>query len=271
MAKLSKRESWAARTGRPKEEYRSSAEGKETKAAKKYYAQKEEFADRGYDLDSDKLKKDFELVLEEAGFKKDWLMEDFTRNIKRLAEDKETDIEDLNYYLSTNRGRTQEDLDVSLTKELRSYNLNMDREAESLQERNLVFSGLGGVRGKEERQIKTEYQSNKEDFERTAKRSFQDLERLELVKTAAIEREYMRDVEDTTTTKERGIKQIDFGVKSAKQNKESSLALLNLRKEETSFDIEKNKQDSYSNIISRYNQQYTQEQYEKPLWNLLMS
>lgn len=271
MAKLSRRERWAAKTGKDKKEYKQSAEGKAVKKIKKYYEESEGFVKKQHNLDEDKLKEDFQLILEEAGFKKDWVVEDFTRNLGRLAEDKETDVEELNYYLNTTKDRTQEDLDVSLAKELRAYNLTMDREAQSLASRNLVFSGLSGIRGKEEGEITDEYKSNTEDFMRTAKRSFQDLERLELVKTAAIERQYLRDVEDTKTAKERGVKEIEFGVKKAEQAKKFGLDQLSLDKKKSLWDLDYSKDTDIALVESQFDSQRKQEQYEKPLWNLLMS
>lgn len=271
MAKLSRREAWAAKTGKNKSEYKASAEGRAVGKIKDYYEESEEFIGKQHKLDEAKLKKDFKLVLEQAGFKKDWIMEDFTRNMKRLAEDKATDTEELNYYLDTNRERTQEDLDTSLAKELRSYNLTMDREAQSLAERNLAFSGLSGIRGKEEGDITAEYESNKADYLRTAKRSFQDLERLETVKSAAIERQYLRDVGDTRTAKERGIQEIDFATKQAKSNRNFALDQLHLTKKKDLWDLDYSKDTDIALTESQFDAQRKQEQYEKPLWNLLMS
>lgn len=267
--KLSKRESWAIRTGRPKSEYKESAEGKEQKAAKKYYEDKKEFSEDKYKLTKKQIQEDLALVLEAAGVEKSQAIEDYTRNISRLEEDKATDLEDLNYYLTTTKGRTQEDLDVSLGKELRTYNLTMDREAESLQSRNLVFSGLNGVRGKEERQIQEEYDSNVSDFMRSAKRSFEDLNRLEFTKTASILRNTDRGVQDKTTTKDRSILAADFTAKKANVNATQNLATNKLAQKETLYDLEKTKQDSYANIISRYNPQYLQDDYKTALSSLL--
>jgi hypothetical protein len=271
MAKSSRRERWAEKTGKSKKLYKSSAEGKAVKKIKKYYKESGEFTKKQYKLDKEKLKEDFNLVLEEAGIEKTQLTEDFTRNIDRLAENKETDLEDLNYYISTNTKRTQEDLDVSLAKELRSYDLTMDKEAESLASRNLVFSSLKGVRGKEEGQIEEEYQSNVSDYMRSAQRSFQDLERMELVKNAAIERTYARGMEDTTTAKERGIQAIDFGVKKAEQAKDFSLKNLSLTNKQNLWGADYAKDTDIALVESQFDSQRKQEQYEKPLWNLLMS
>lgn len=271
MAKLSRREAWAAKTGKSKYEYKDSAEGQADKKIKKYYKESREFIDKQHRLTENKLKDDFKMVMEEAGFRTDWLLEDYARNIGRLEQDKATDIEDLNYYVKTTGERIQEDLDVALQKELRSYNLNMDREAQSLQERNLVFSGLSGIRGKEEGLITDEYESNKSDYMRTAKRSFEDLKRLEFVKNTAIETEYGRNVEDTTTAKERGIKEIDFGVEKAKKIHEFNIDQLHLDKKKDVWGLEYAKDTDLALMTSNFDAQRKQEQYEKPLWNLLMS
>lgn len=263
--KLSKRESWAIRTGRPKSEYNESAEGKEQKAAKKYYKDKKEFSEDKYKLTKKQIKEDLDLIFEAVGIDKTQAVEDYIRNITRLEEDKETDLEDLNYYLNTTRGRTQEDLDVSLGKELRSYNLNMDREAESLASRNLVFSGLRGVRGKEEGQITDEYESNVADYMRSAKRSFEDLNRLEFTKTAAILRSTERGIQNATTTKDRAIIAADFTAKKGQVNADQQLAMNKLTQKETLYDLEKSKQDAYASIISRYNPQYLQDDYRSAL------
>ena len=268
---MSRRERWAAKTGKSKTAYKSSAEGTAVGKIKKYYKESEGFIKKQYKLDKEKLQKDFELVLEEAGFSKTNLLQDYSRNIKRLEEDKATDIEELNYYLNTTKERTQEDLDVSLANSLRNFNLTMDREAESLAARGLVFSGLRGIRGKEEGDITEEYEAEKSDYMRTAKRSFQDLERLEFVKNAAIETQYGRDVEDATTAKERGIQAIDFGVKKAEQSKTSSLANLKLGKKKNLWSEDYAKDTDIALVESQFDSQRKQEQYEPALWEALMS
>jgi hypothetical protein len=271
MAKMSRRERWAAKTGKDKKAYKASAEGKAVGKIKKYYKESGEFIKKQYKLDKKKLQKDFELVLEEAGFTKTNLLQDYSRNIKRLEENKTTDVEELNYYLDTTRGRTQEDLDVSLGKALRNFNLTMDREAESLASRNLVFSGLRGVRGKEEGNITEEYKSEKADYMRGAERSFEDLARLEFVKNAAIEKQYGRDIEDTTTTKERGVQDIDFGVKKAEQTKTSSLKNIKLGKKKDLWSEDYAKDTDIALVESQFDSQRKQEKYEPALWETLMS
>jgi len=271
MAKLSRREIWAQKTDKSKYDYKDSAEGIGSKKIKKYYKEKDALQDRDYDISKDKLVKDFKLILEEAGFSKNDLMEDYTRNLKRLDENKSTDVEALNYYLDINKGRTQEDLDVSLGKELRNFNLTMERSDESIAERNLAFSGLSGVRGKEEGDILAETESNNADYMRGAQRSFQDLDRLETVKNLSIETQYGRDVEDTTTAKERGIRDIDFGVKKAKQNKESAVSSLNLGKEKLNWADDYAKDTSLATNTSNFDAQRLKEKYAKPLWQQLMS
>ena len=271
MAKLSRREIWAAKTGKNKKEYKNSAEGKGSSKIKKYYKEKDKLEDKGYDISKDKLTKDFKLVLEAAGFATSDLQEDYARNINRLEENKDTDIEGLNYYLDTNRGRTEEDLDVAIGKELRNFNLTMDRSDESIASRNLAFSGLRGVRGKEEGDISAEHESKNADYMRSAQRSFQDLDRLETVKNLTIETQYGRDVEDTATAKERGIRDIDFGVKKAKQTKESSMDSLKLGKEKINWTDDYAKDTAQASNTSIFDAQRLKEKYAQPLWQQLMS
>jgi len=145
----------------------------------------------------------------------------------------------------------------------------MDKEAESLQSRNLVFSGLNGVRGKEERQLTEEYESNVSDYMRTAKRSFEDVKRLEFTKTEAILRNSLRGTEDQTTSKDRAMVAADFTAKKAQTSASQNLASSKLSQKENLYDLEKSKQDAYSNIISRYNPQYLQDDYKSSLSTLL--
>lgn len=271
MAKLSRREVWAAKTGRSKYEYASSPEGIAAEKIKDYYKDRGSLVDKQYDIQEDKIIKDFELIMKEAGFAESDLLEDYKRNIKRLDEDKETDLENLNYYIETQTGRTQEDLDTALSNRLRQFNLTMDREAESLAARNVVFSGMRGVRGKEEGDINADYTADVEEFERTAQRSFQDLERLELVKSAAIERQYSRDVEDLETAKKRGLRDIDLGVEKAEANKKSSLDSLDINKDITEFDADYARGNALSSLATTFDTQRLTEKYAKPLWELLMS
>jgi hypothetical protein len=262
MAKLSRREAWAARTGRSKYEYKDSAEGRADKKIEEYYDKRLKFEDEAADLKQERLEKDFKRIMKEFGYAKEELLEDYTRNIKRLEENKATDLEDLNYYLDTTRTRTQEDTDTSLQRELRNFQLNMERTQESLAARNLAFSGLSGVRGREEGLVEEGYQQNVEDITRASQRSFQDLDRLETVKNLAIETQFGRDIEDTETAKERGLRNIKLGTEKAKTQYDLGARELDIAEERQEFETGAAKDTDRALLAAQFAPQYLRERYE---------
>lgn len=262
MARLSRREAWAARTGRSKYEYKDSAEGRAVNKVKDYYEKRSDLEDQAADLKQERLEKDFKRVMEEFGYAREDLLEDYSRNIQRLEENKETELEDLNYYLDTTRERTQEDLDVALGKELRNFQLNMERTQESLAARNLAFSGLSGVRGKEEGLVTEDYETTVEDYMRSTQRSFQDLSRLESVKNMAIETQFGRDIEDTETGKERGLRDITLGKKKAETQYDLGERELDIAEETQEFETEGARDTDLALVASQFSPQYLRERYE---------
>jgi hypothetical protein len=200
--------------------------------------------------------------MKEFGYAEEDLLEDYTKNIRRLEENKETDIEELNYYLDTTRTRTQEDTDTSLQRELRNFQLNMERTQESLAARNLAFSGLSGVRGKEEGLVEEGYEQNVEDITRTSQRSFQDLDRLEYTKNMAIETQYGRDIEDTKEAKERGLRDIKLGKKKAETQYDLGARELNIAEEREEFETGAARDTDLALTAAQFSPQYLKERYE---------
>lgn len=225
MAHLSKRELWAKKTGKPKEEYRESPEGRAVTDIEEYYEEQAEFREERADMDIDRLKEDFERVLRMAGIQKTRAEEDYKRNLGNIVQKKKADKDDLNYYIETQETRTQEDLDSALAREAFRYEMEQERLNRSLATKNLVFGGLGkgGVAGSMKGQLEQEHEFQEEEFETEAERSFQDLKREEYVKNRNIEMQFEQQKGELGVKKKRAIEDAEFRVEGARTEKERGI------------------------------------------------
>ena len=155
---------------------------------------------RDANLTIEDIEEDLRNILSDLGIEDTEINEDFMRNIGRIVENKETDTDNLNFFVQNRTERTAEDLDFGLRKEQRRFDLEKERNDFSLTQRNL---NLSGVQTKENRQLREGSALNVEDLETTASRSFEDIARFEAEKTLEIERNAERSTEDVTTTKDR--------------------------------------------------------------------
>ena len=260
--KLSRREQWAKETGRPKSEYAESSQGKAVKKTQKYYKEKKEFVTKKAKTDTKRLTEDFQRVFRAAGIEKSRTEEDYVRNIRNITEDRAADSDDLNNYLTTNRGRTQEDLDVGLAKEARRYSLEMDATQQSLAARNLAYGNLGGggVRAKEEGDVTAEHGEKTGDISRTARRSFEDLARYEYVKNRQIQTEYGRAEEMAGVKKGRDIQDVDLAVDRQKTSTERGQQDVSFAKKRDYWEIEHSKDSDVANVEQQFRKQRQAEQ-----------
>lgn len=269
--KLSHRERWASRTGKSKSEFKESSEGQATKKIKKYYEEKKEFVKKKAKTDTTRLREDMETILREAGIAKTRAEEDYFRNIENLAEDKAADIDDLNFYVKTQTGRTEEDLDTALQKEARRYTLEQERLSESVGSRNLVYGNLGGggVRAKEEGDILAETQEVQSGFQTEAKRSFQDIARYEYVKNRQVETEYGRATEEAGTKKTRGIEDVNSGVTKAQTATNRGVEDVSFAKKQDYWNLENQRGTDLSSLELTFAQADQAKKQNKEMWNVL--
>jgi hypothetical protein len=112
-------------------------------------------------------------------------------------------VSQLNEYVTTNKGRTQEDLDTALAKESRRYSLESDQINEALAERGMTFSERTP-----EKQAMVASAQNIEDINTEASRSFADIARYETAKNAEIQLRYGQQTESASTSKARSLEDI---------------------------------------------------------------
>lgn len=182
---------------------KSKAEKKAEKKIKKYYKEKEETTKKRAEMDAKRIQEDLDRIYAEAGIAKTRAMEDYERNIKNIEDNQAADKDDLNYYLTTTRGRTQEDLDTSLAKETRRYSLEWEKINQGLADSGLTFSDR-----RPEKIAQETSEIAKQDINREASRSFQDIARYEAAKTRDLELKYGQATEQVETQKNRTLEDI---------------------------------------------------------------
>lgn len=212
----SKNEKAAAKLGISLKEYKKSSaykkakssssskdEKKATKKIEEYYDKKSDTAKEQATIDTQRLQEDAANILKEAGILTTRATEDYLRNIGNIEANKTLDISTLNDYVTTNKGRTQEDLDTALAKESRRYALEYDQINQSLADQGMTFS--------ERTPEKTAKESSElamAGINLEAQRSFQDIARYEAAKTAELNLKYGSQTEAAETSKTRTLEDI---------------------------------------------------------------
>jgi hypothetical protein len=211
-AKASKNEKAAAKAGVSLKEYKaskgsssksSSSDKSAKKQIKKYYGEEEEQVKKKAETDTKRLQEDLASIMRDAGITSTRATEDYIRNIGNIQANKAADVADINDYVKTNTGRTQEDLDTSLAKESRRYALESDKINQDLADSGLTFSERTpekvAAAGTAETQAGIQTEAN---------RSFQDIARYEAVKNRDVELKYGQQTEEATTTKTRTLEDV---------------------------------------------------------------
>lgn len=267
----SEREKRAAELGMSLAEYKNTNEYKASKKQKDYYKHKEKSVKKRAKVDIKRLGEDFQNVLRMAGIEINRTTDDWVRNMANLAEDRAADTDDMNYYVQTQQGRTQEDLDTSLYKEARRYELETARNAESLASRNLVYSGLptqqGGIAGYEKRELGIQNTDIRKDINTQAQRSFEDIARYEFQKSRDITSKYNRAEFESTLSKDRGIEDIGFGVDRARLSKDRGVWDINFNKKNDLYENTAQKNTSLSGLYNETNDFNLDKSYGRELWN----
>ncbi len=223
---------------------------KSEKYTKKYYKEKEEAIKTEAKIDITRLQEDLERIYEEAGITQTRAIEDYTRNLGNIEANKAADIDDLNYYVSTGKTRTQEDLDTSLAKETRRFSIEMDKVNEDLAAKGLTFSER-----KPEQLEKGAHEIGVADIERVAQRSFQDIARYEVAKDRDIELKYGALEEEEKVIKTRTLEDVLRERKKAEQTTSRNISDVQRQRAYDIRDIGYERKDVLSDISNYYKEQ----------------
>lgn len=181
----------------------SKDEKKATKKIKEYYEKKSTTAKKQAAVETTRLKEDVTNILKESGILTTRATEDYLRNIENIESNKALDVSTLQDYVLTNKGRTEEDLNIALAKEARRYALEYDQINEDLASKGMTFSERTPERiAKETSRLATE------NINLEANRSFQDIARYEAAKTAELNLKYGTQTEQAETSKTRTLEDI---------------------------------------------------------------
>jgi hypothetical protein len=181
----------------------SKDEKKALKYTKKYYDEKKADINTKAATDTTRLAEDLTRIMAESGLAQNRATEDYIRNIGNIEANKGLDVAQLNDYVATNTGRTQEDLDIDIAKETRRFTLESDQINQNLADAGRTFSDRT-----EEKTATETSRLAKEGINMDASRSFQDIARYETAKNAEIQNRYGQQTEQATTTKTRTLEDI---------------------------------------------------------------
>jgi len=182
---------------------KSKSQKKAEKKIKKYYKEKKETVEQKAATETSRLQEDLTNIFKDLGVQQNRAIEDYVRNIGNIQANKAADVDDINYYVKTQTGRTQEDLDTALSKESRRFSLESDRINQDLADAGLTFSERTP-----ERIAGEESEINKQAVQREANRSFQDISRYEAAKNRDIELKYGSLTEEAGVSKQRTLEDV---------------------------------------------------------------
>lgn len=228
----------------------SKQEKKAKKQVKKYYAEKSADVTVKAETDTKRYQEDLTRLMADAGIAQTRATEDYIRNIGNIESNKAIDVAGVNDYVRTNTGRTQEDLDTGLAKELRRFTLESDNINNNLADAGRTFSDR-----REEKIAKEGTAIATTDIRTEAARSFADIARYETAKNMEIQNKYGQQVAEEATNKTRTLEDI--------LNKQAEKAQAIQRgTEDVAFgkaidlrDIEYGKNDAVSTIGNYYDSQ----------------
>lgn len=271
----SKNEKRAAELGISLKKYKDSDEYKKKKnddsekkakeKTKDYYEMKEEREKKQAELDKKRLKEDFDQIMQDLGLSENRAIQDYSKNLEILAEDKQTGLEDLDYYVETQSGRLEEDLDTALSRESRRYELEQDQTRRSLAARGLTF---GGVRESTEGLLTEKSEQITGDLQTQASRSFQDIARQEYEKNRDFEEAYSRGVDVATLEKERTLEDLDYKREYAQSAYERGIEDVKIGKSTSLEDLEYDRDSALSGIEQDFKSYYQNQKQEEEKFNL---
>jgi len=182
---------------------KSKAQRKAEKKIKKYYKEEQQEVEQKAATGSARLQEDLTNIFKDLGLEQNRAIEDYVRNIGNIKENKAADVDDVNFYVKTQTGRTREDLDTALAKESRRFSLESDKINQDLANAGLTFS----ERTSEKVAAETSA-LEKQRMQREANRSFQDIARYEAAKNRDIELKYGQQTEEQGVAKTRTLEDI---------------------------------------------------------------
>lgn len=240
----------AKKKSKKKSSKSSKDEKKAKKQVEKYYAEKKADTEKEAAMKTTRLQEDLARLMTDSGLASTRATEDYIRNIGNIEANKGLDVAQLNDYVTTNTGRTQEDLDTALARETRRYTLEADNINQGLADTGRTFSDRT-----EEKIAKESSRLATEGINLEASRSFADIARYETAKNAEIQNRYGQQTEEATTAKTRTLEDI--------LNEQQQKAVAIQRgQEDIAFgkavelrDIEYGKNDAVSTIGNYYDSQ----------------
>lgn len=181
----------------------SSDEKKAKKQVEKYYGEKEADIKAKAETDTKRYQEDLARIMSDAGIASTRATEDYIRNIGNIEANKAIDVAGVTDYVATNTGRTQEDLDTGLARELRRFTLEADNINNNLADAGRTFSDR-----REEKIAKEGTAITTAGIQTEAARSFADIARYETAKNMEIQNKYGQQITEATTTKTRTLDDI---------------------------------------------------------------
>lgn len=170
---------------------------------KKYYGEKTTDTEQLAATKAARLQEDLAAIMRDSGIAQTRATQDYLRNIGNIQANKAADVSDIDEYVKTNTGRTQEDLDTSLLKEQRRYQIQYDQTNQDLADRGMTFSER-----KPEQIINQQTAQNTADINVVANRSFQDIARYEAAKNRDIELKYGQATAETEAAKQKTMEDV---------------------------------------------------------------
>jgi hypothetical protein len=228
----------------------SKDEKKAKKEVKKYYEEKTGFAKEEKALSAKQVQEDLNNVFLEAGITKTRAMEDYVTNIGNIEANKTLDNKTLSEYVSSERGKTTEDLATSLAKESRRYSIESDKINQDLADKGLTFSERTP-----EQIAKGDYAQNTADINTEANRSFADIARYEATKTAETSLKYGQLTSEAESKKTRTLEDVINDQEEAQRAAALKNSSLDLSLKQTLSDVGYQKSDKLSDISNYYDEQ----------------
>ena len=176
---------------------------KAKKKIEKYYDSRKDRATGEKDTKKDRLSEDLAEIMRLSGIATDRAMDNYIKNAGRIDRNEGVDLEGLDQYVETQSSRTQEDLDTSLAKEFRRFDLESDQINQ-----NLAASGMTFSERTQEQIARGNNNQNNADIDKVAERSFTDIANYETAKSKEIENKYGDLREDNETTKNQTLEDI---------------------------------------------------------------
>lgn len=231
----------------------SGDEKKAKSAVTTYYGEKTTDVKAQAATETKRLQEDLAKIMADSGLASTRATEDYIRNIGNIEANKGVDVAQLKDYVTTNTGRTTEDLATSLAKETRRFSLESDQINQNLADTGQTFSSrLPEKIATESSRLATT------GINTEASRSFADIARYETAKNADIQLKYGQQTEAAGTAKTRTLEDILNEQQAVAQKINRTSADVATALPIDIRDINYNQNDSISTIGNYYDAQNNQ-------------